>query len=145
MERILFNGAEGARKKDERALGYMTSPNQLYATMQSCRFASNSYEVYSPCYSVACCPTQSVRIIPEYIRAMFMRDKDENLYLPAYGPCSVHFASKEGTTLTILEKTNYPFDETITLHIKASSPWKKKDDAQDSIHGVKIMKSNSMV
>jgi hypothetical protein len=125
MERILFNGGEGARKKDERAIGYMSSPNQLYATMQSCRFATNSYEVYAPCYNVACCPTQSVRIIPEYIRTMFLHDKDGNLYLPAYGPCSVHFASKEGTALTIMEETNYPFEETITLHIKASAPWKK--------------------
>ena len=98
MERILFNAAEGARKKDERAIAYMSSPNQLYATMESCRFGNiNSFEVYSPCYQVACCPTQSVRIIPEYIRAMFLRDKDENLFLPVYGPCSVHFASKEGT------------------------------------------------
>jgi hypothetical protein len=28
--------------------------------------------------------------------------------------------------LTIREKTSYPFDETITLHIKASAPWKKQ-------------------
>ena len=28
--------------------------------------------------------------------------------------------------LTILEDTNYPFDETITLHIKASAPWKRQ-------------------
>jgi DUF1680 family protein len=128
MERILFNGAEGARKKDERAIGYMSSPNQLFATMESCRFGNikSSFEVYSPCYQVACCPTQSVRTIPEYIRAMFLRDKDENLYLPAFGPCSVHFSSKEGTALTILEETSYPFDETITLHIKASTPWKKQ-------------------
>ena len=33
---------------------------------------------------------------------------------------------KEGTRITILEETNYPFDETITLHIKASAPWKKQ-------------------
>ena len=127
MERILFNAAEGARKKDERAIAYMSSPNQHFATMESCRFGNvNSFEVYSPCYQVACCPTQSVRIIPEYIRAMFMLDKDENLFLPVYGPCSVHFASKEGTNISILEDTNYPFDETITLHIKASASWKKK-------------------
>jgi uncharacterized protein len=126
IERILFNAAEGARKKDERAIAYMSSPNQLYATMESCLFGLNSFEVYSPCYQVGCCPTQSVRIIPEYIRTMFIRDKDENLYLPAYGPCSVHFASEEGTNLTILEETNYPFDETITLHIKTSAPWEKQ-------------------
>jgi uncharacterized protein len=128
MERILFNAAEGARKKDERAIAYMSSPNQHFATMESCRFGNvkSSFEVYSPCYQVACCPTQSVRIIPEYIRTMFLKDEDENLYLPAFGPCSAHFSSKEGTALTILEETNYPFDETITLHIKASAPWKKQ-------------------
>jgi len=125
MERILFNAAEGARKKDERAIAYMSSPNQIDATMESCRFGLNSMEIYSPCYQVACCPTQSVRIIPEYIRAMFMHDKDENLFLPAYGPCSVRFTSKEDSKITILEDTNYPFDERITLHIKASIPWKK--------------------
>ena len=123
MERILFNAAEGARKKDERAIAYMSSPNQLYATMESCRFGLNSFEVYSPCYQVACCPTQSVRTIPEYIRAMFMRDNDENLYLPVYGPCSVHFTSKDGVGITISEETGYPFDETIKLHIKASAQW----------------------
>lgn len=127
MERILFNAAEGARKKDERAIAYMSSPNQLYATMESCRFANViSFEVYSPCYQVACCPTQSVRIIPEYIQTMFLRDKDENLFLPAYGPCEVHFTSNDSKKITIFEDTNYPFEEKITLHIKASSPWKRQ-------------------
>jgi len=126
MERILFNAAEGARKKDERAIAYMSSPNQLYATMESCRFGLNTMEVYSPCYQTACCPTQSVRIIPEYIQTMFLRDKDENMFLPAYGPCAVHFNSKDNTKITILEDTNYPFDEIITLHIKATSPWKRQ-------------------
>ena len=144
MERILFNAAEGARKKDERAIAYMSSPNQLYATMESCRFGENEIEVYSPCYQVACCPTQSVRIIPEYIRAMFMHDKNENLYLPVYGPCKVHFATKEGTALTILEETSYPFDETITLHIKASAPGRNKLWSR-FLRGVRIMQSNLMV
>jgi DUF1680 family protein len=126
MERILFNAAQGARKKDERAIAYISSPNQFFATMESDRFDMTSGEVYSPCFNVACCPAQSVRIVPEYIRAMFMRDKDENLFLPAYGPCSVHFASKEGTKITILEDTNYPFDETITVHIRTTAPWKRQ-------------------
>lgn len=128
MERILFNAAEGARKKDERAIAYMSSPNQHFATMESCRFGNvkSSFEVYSPCYQVACCPTQSVRIIPEYVRAMFMCDKDENLFLPVYGPCNVRYTSKGGSYISISEDTAYPFDEKITLHVKASAPWKKQ-------------------
>ena len=41
-------------------------------------------------------------------------------------PAVFTLTSKEGTSLTILEETNYPFEETITLHIKASAPWKKQ-------------------
>lgn len=127
MERILFNAAQGARKKDERAIAYMSSPNQFFATLESSRFSNqNAMEIYSPCYHVACCPTQSVRIYPEYIRAMFMSDKDENLFLPIYGPCSVNFASKDSIKISIIEDTNYPFAETVTLRIKASASWKKK-------------------
>ena len=127
MERILFNAAQGARKKDERAIAYMSSPNQLCATMESCRFGpSNSMEVYSPCYQVACCPAQSVRIVPEYIRAMFLKDKDENLFLPIYGPGKLSFFSNSGIKISIIEETDYPFDENITLKINTSAPWEKQ-------------------
>lgn len=126
MERILFNGAQGARKKDERAIAYNSSPNQFLATMNSCLFGNGaSFGVYAPNFNVACCPAQSVRIYPEYIRAMFLRDREENLFLPLYGPCSVKFVAKDGTQVAISEDTLYPFDETVTLRIKSSAPWKR--------------------
>ncbi|MEI6780203.1 MAG: beta-L-arabinofuranosidase domain-containing protein [Verrucomicrobiota bacterium] len=127
MERILFNAAQGARMKDERAIAYMSSPNQLSATMASSLFGCTaSCEVYSPVFHVACCPAQSVRIYPEYIRALFLRDADENLFLPAYGPGALRFTSSTGAKINIQEETYYPFDETITLKIKASELWKHK-------------------
>lgn len=127
MERILFNGAQGARKKDERAIAYMSAPNQFSASMTSCQFGNGeSFGVYAPNFHVACCPAQSVRIYPEYIRAMFMRDREGNLYLPAYGPCAARFVAQDGTQVTVSEETLYPFDETVTLRVKASAPWKGK-------------------
>lgn len=81
--------------------------------------------VYAPNFNVACCPAQSVRIYPEYIRTMFLRDRDENLFLPVYGPCAAKFVAKDGTQVAISEDTLYPFDETVTLRIKASKPWKR--------------------
>ena len=126
MERILFNGAQGARRKDDRAIAYNSSPNQFAATMNSCQFGNGaSFGVYAPNFNVACCPAQSVRIYPEYIRALFLRDRDENLLLPVYGPCSAKFAAKDGTHVAIREETLYPFDETIKLRITASAPWKR--------------------
>lgn len=125
MERILFNGAQGARKKDERAIAYNTSPNQFSASMSSCLFGNGaSFGVYAPNFNVACCPAQSVRIYPEFIRTLFLRDRDDNLFLPVYGPCAAKFAAKDGAQVEIAEETLYPFDETVVLRIKASSPWK---------------------
>jgi len=127
MERILFNGAQGARKKDDRAIAYNSAPNQFSATMSSCQFGNGgSFGVYAPNFNVACCPAQSVRIYPEYIRSMFMRDREGRLYLPAYGPCAARFTSHDGAQIVISEETLYPFDETVTLRVKASAPWRGK-------------------
>ena len=116
IERCLFNGAEGARKKDERAIAYFTSPNQLHANRESSLYGDwGEYGVYAPCYHVACCPTQSVRIIPEFIRGMGMIDENRDLYLLCYGPAEV-----KAPKLDFVMDTLYPFRDTITLHITRS-------------------------
>ncbi|MDO4587951.1 MAG: glycoside hydrolase family 127 protein [Planctomycetia bacterium] len=125
MERILFNAAQGARKKDERAIEYNSAPNQFFATLESSLFHIPSFGVYAPNFRVACCPAQSVRIYPEYIRSMFLKDKNDQLYLPVYGPCRAQFQTEDGTDIIIDEETMYPFDETITLKIQASKVWNK--------------------
>jgi len=61
-----------------------------------------------------------------FIRALAMRDAEENLYLPAYGPCEIRFVSSTGATIAIQEETAYTFNDTITLKIKAPQPWKRK-------------------
>ena len=126
MEYMLFNGAQGARKNDERAIAYNSAPNQIAATRDSASFACEPvFGVYAPCVHVACCPAQSVRIYPEYVRAMFLRDaEDGSIALLAYGPATAAF--KDGDVdVTISEKTIYPFGETVELHIASSDVWSK--------------------
>ncbi|MCX6997431.1 MAG: glycoside hydrolase family 127 protein [Kiritimatiellaeota bacterium] len=126
MERIVFNAAQGARRKNERAICYMTSPNQLLTTMNSTLYGCMShYGVYAPCIDVACCPARSVVVYPMFVRAMCMRDAEENLFLPAYGPCRIRLTSATGAKIDIQEETDYPFNDTITLKIKASQAWKR--------------------
>jgi hypothetical protein len=38
----------------------------------------------------------------------------------------VHFTSRDNNKISIIEDTNYPFDETIKLNVKATAPWKKQ-------------------
>lgn len=108
LEKLVFNAAEGARKKDERAIAYLSSPNQIRAAIDS-SYAANTHQVYAPCVPVACCPVTSVRILPEFTRNIAFLD-GERLYLASFAPCSINTG---GPRLDI--DTDYPFDETVII------------------------------
>ena len=113
MERCVFNGAQGARKKDERAIAYFTAPNEVYATRDSIVYGGHAdMGAYAPCYGTACCPAQSVRMLPEFIRSMVMRDASGELCIFGYGPVSV-----TSERMDFEMDTLYPFRDTVTLRI----------------------------
>lgn len=122
VEKMFFNAAQGARKKDERAIVYNSMPNQLKATITSDAFNWADYGCYAPNFNVACCPAQSIRLIPEYIRSMVLRDREGNFAFPIYGPCQMK-CTEGDREITIEEETNYPFDGRITLTVHAGENW----------------------
>jgi hypothetical protein len=146
MERVTFNGAQGARKKDERAIAYLTSPNQVFATMDS-SYADHLHQVYAPCVPVSCCPVMSVRILPEFICGMVLTDvkddievnTDGDLYFAAYAPVKI----KHGSMQVEME-TLYPFRDRIDFKISLAESFEKTlyfripawcDHAELSING----------
>ena len=89
-------------------------PNQLYANRESSIYAERAdYGAYAPCYNVACCPTQSVRILPEFIRASVLTDREGDLYFYMYAPMKV-----KTDEIEIEVKTLYPFRENIIFEVK---------------------------
>lgn len=111
MEQMFYNGAQGARKKDEKAIAYLNSPNQLHATTQSSA-AAGDMQAYGPCYHIACCPVNAVAVIPEFVRGMLLYDENDNIYVNAYGPCSLNYKD-----ISITENTYYPFRNRIDFVI----------------------------
>ncbi|MBQ8578171.1 MAG: glycoside hydrolase family 127 protein [Clostridia bacterium] len=111
MEQAFYNGVQGARKKDERAMAYMSAPNQIMATDKS-SFTHDYFQVYAPCHPVSCCPVNAVTVLPEFVRGMMLYDDDGGLYLSVYGPVTL-----ETESLSVREETMYPFRDTVTLHI----------------------------
>lgn len=112
MEELFYNGAQGARKKDERAIAYLNSPNQLYATTKS-SWAMGDMQVYAPCYPTACCPVMSVLLPPEFIRGLILRDGEDNLYFAAYGPCSLKYGDR-----ALRVDTLYPFRNRVKITLE---------------------------
>ncbi len=113
IEEICYNCGQGARKKDERAIAYLSAPNQVYATNRSSS-AYGDMQIYSPCYPVSCCPVNSVALLPELVHAMMLCDGNDNIYVNAYGPCKVDYKD-----IKIEEKTLYPFRNKVEFTINS--------------------------
>jgi len=116
IERIVFNGAQGSRKKDEKAIAYMSSPNQIRATENS-GFQIDT-QVYAPCYPTSCCPVTSVWVIPNFVRNMILSDNNDNLFFSLYGPCEANIGD-----FKLIEDTAYPFRDSINITV-ANAPEK---------------------
>lgn len=114
IEEIFYNGAQGARKKDEKAIAYMSAPNQVYATMQSSN-SMDDKQVYAPCYPVACCPVNAVGIVPEFVRSLLLYDDRGDIYAMAYGPCAL-----EHGAVRVIENTLYPFRNQVRFTIQCN-------------------------
>lgn len=108
MEEMFYNGAQGARKKDEKAIAYLSAPNQIYATTESSEVGD--MQVYCPCYPVSCCPVNAVVVLPEFVRGTMLRDDEDNVYIMAYGPCSLNYKDIE-----IRQNTLYPFRNSVKV------------------------------
>ena len=118
IERNLFNGAQGGRRKDERAIAYNTAPNQLRASRDSSRYGDVPDKgAYAPCFYVACCPAKSVSNLPEFIRDMVMENDQGDLYLLCYGPAAVN-----SDAAAFILDTAYPFREKIVIRIERIRP-----------------------
>lgn len=123
VEKSVFNGSQGAKKKDGRAIAYMTSPNQYFATSLSSTYGNRpDVQVYAPVYPVACCPAQAVRVLPEYVRGLCLSDQSGGVVMPCYGPCRIDCAPAPGVRLRITEETDYPFRETVDFTLSLNRP-----------------------
>ena len=140
-ERIAFNGAQGARKKDEKAIAYFTSGNQIYATEHS-DFYSGGWGVYAPCFPVACCPVNSVWIMPDYLYGMALADCEGGIYIASYGPARINLGG-----FCLESDTLYPFCDTVEYAVRGGGAKKKIrfripswcEGAEISVNGEKLL------
>lgn len=115
LEKAVFNVAQGARKKDERAITYFTAPNQLCATDHS-SCVHDPHGMYAPAHSTSCCSVNSVVVMPEFVKNAAMTDSEDDLYILTYAPVHIEH---QNTVLSI--ETMYPFRKDIKLKITSAN------------------------
>ena len=124
IERIVFNAGEGARKKDERAMTYLSVPNQLRATLDSSRWGPDpAYGVYAPNVNAACCAANSIRLYSQHLLFSLLSDRAGNLAVAGYLPFRAKAEPRAGVPVEIVSETDYPFSDRVTLRVKAPKGW----------------------
>jgi len=119
IERTVFNAGMGSVGKDFRTHQYLSSPNQFLAAHYSNHDEHHRNRMqYRPEHPVKCCTGNIHRYMPNYVARMWLSDGHDGLVAALYGPCTMT-AKAGGRKVTIVEKTDYPFSETITFNIGA--------------------------
>ncbi len=114
VEKMTFNGGQGARFPLLDSCSYLTSDNREQINPHG----HLGRQIYSPSHSAAaCCTLNAGRLMPYYVEGMWMKWKDEGVAACMYGPCVLETIIN-GIQVRIKEETSYPFSDEILFEIE---------------------------
>lgn len=120
IEKAVFNAAMGSITTDFKEHQYFSSPNQMISTLNSNHYGFHAArEAFLPGHDTECCTGNLNRFMPYYGMQMWLKTKDNGIAAALFGPSEIStVVGKENRPVTIVQKTKYPFDETIEFEIK---------------------------
>lgn len=120
VERLFFNGMQGARLPDGSALTYSSWENQPHCNGKLPDGSmAEPRDKFSPAHSdvANCCNPNMANVGPLYVRGMWMRHRDGGLAALHYGPCAVSTRIAD-VHVDLEEQTVYPFDNRILVTVR---------------------------
>lgn len=126
-EELAFNMLPAALDPSGKGTHYITSANSVdlndvpknQGQFQN-GFAMQSYMAGVDQYR--CCPHNYGMGWPYFTEELWLASPDKGLCAAMYAPCSVTAKVADGTSVTIVETTDYPFADTITLALSMPKP-----------------------
>ncbi len=131
MEKVLFNAGFGALTKDFKAHQYYSGPNQVILTDKSSHWNLDSEwgtsavgrMCYRPGHDTECCSGNIHRLVPVFTKRMWLVDSAKKTITAAlYSPCTATIPLQGDAPVTIMERTNYPFDQRLEFLVKTPVP-----------------------
>jgi hypothetical protein len=119
LERAFFNAGPATVSRDFKTHVYFQSPDR-FANL-SPNFPHGPMAeggVYKRKHSPLCCTAALNRVVPWYVTHMWMATYDNGLAATCYGPCKVTALAADRMSVTIICKTDYPFNETIEISVQ---------------------------
>ncbi|SFY51044.1 beta-L-arabinofuranosidase domain-containing protein [Streptomyces sp. F-1] len=121
-EDLAVNTLPAAFDPRQKGTHYVTAANsiQLDNVAKSHGQFNNSFamQAYMPgIHQYRCCPHNYGMGWPYYAEEMWLASVDGGLCASLYAESSVRAKVGDGTTVTVTERTDYPFDDTVTLTV----------------------------
>ncbi|NII28205.1 hypothetical protein HB364_24190 [Pseudoflavitalea sp. X16] len=122
-EDIAFNTFPAAFMPDYKALRYLTAPNQVVSDSRnhSPGIDNNGPFLMMNPFSSRCCQHNHAAGWVYYAENAWMATPDNGLAAQLYVEGEVTAQVGNGNTVTIIENTRYPFEESVSLTVKAAT------------------------
>ena len=122
LERIAFNALPAAFTDDMWAHQYDQQPNQVECSHRDRQWVSNGPDsnLFGLAPNFGCCTANMHQGWPKLTSSLWM-SSSAGLTAVAYAPCSVT-TQVSGTRVRIIETTDYPFREAVTLQVSLEAP-----------------------
>jgi hypothetical protein len=119
LERIAYNALPATLSKDLWAHQYDQQANQVMCSISNHRWATNGPEsnIFGLEPNFGCCTANMHQGWPKLAASLWMAAGDNGLAAIAYGPSEV-----TANGVTIEERTDYPFRDTVTLLVNPARP-----------------------
>jgi hypothetical protein len=121
-EDVAFNSYPASLTADMKALRYLTSPNQVQSDQAS---KSPGIQNGGPMFLMSphhhrCCQHNQGHGWPYFAEHLWLATSDNGLAAAFYNDCEVTANVGNGTSVTIKERTKYPFEEKVEFTINPS-------------------------
>jgi hypothetical protein len=121
-EDVLFNSFTAAFTTDMKALRYITCPNGVTADAENHSPGIDNrgpFLTMNP-FSSRCCQHNHGHALPYYLQNLVMASNDNGLAAIMYNSCITKAKVGDGTEITLMEETNYPFEEEIRFTLQTA-------------------------
>jgi hypothetical protein len=154
-EDITFNTYPASVMPDFRALRYITAPNMIVSDSRNHHpsIDNNGPFLSMNPFSSRCCQHNHSQGWPYYAENLIYATPDNGVAIALYGSCRTNMLVADRKRISIIEKTQYPFDEKIhiTLRMKGKAEfpvylriplWTKNPTISINGNGFQIFRGN---
>ncbi len=121
-EDVLFNSFTAAFTTDMKSLRYITCPNGVIADAENHSPGIDNrgpFLTMNP-FSSRCCQHNHGHALPYYLQNLVMASNDNGLAAIMYNSCKTRAKVGDGTEITLIEDTKYPYEEEIRFTLQTA-------------------------